>query len=161
MSIKEDARKAAEEMRASTWGGGFPVNPIRIASTLGVQVMEADLGDNISGALVKSKGKEPTILLNAQDAPNRKRFTCAHELGHLAKRQDDFSEFEYIDFRDGSSSTGEVESERFANAFAANLLMPEDAVREARDAGMSEYAMAQHFGASLMAVRYRLDNLGL
>ncbi|MBN8867777.1 MAG: ImmA/IrrE family metallo-endopeptidase [Solirubrobacterales bacterium] len=160
-SIKDEAQQAAEAMLQSTWDNSFPVEPSQIAQKLGVEVVETSLGGEISGALIKTKGRDPVILLNEEDTASRRRFTCAHELGHLDRRTGDLSEFEYIDFRDGTSSTGEVEAERFANAFAANLLMPEDAVREQAATGHNAYDMAQYFGASVLAVRNRLSSLGL
>jgi Zn-dependent peptidase ImmA (M78 family) len=51
--------------------------------------------------------------------------------------------------------------ERFANAFAAALLMPEKDVRRLRTLGMSEQEMARELGVSEAAMVNRLKNLSL
>src|SRR4051795_10282878 len=84
---------------------------------LGLQVLEAQLDQNTLGALVKEPGKEPTILLNQNDGQNRKRFTCAHELGHYVRRSEESDEYATIDLRNQSSATGEDHEEIYANEF--------------------------------------------
>src|SRR5579872_2579934 len=121
----------AERMRMSFWRGGFPVDPVQIARTLGIDVRQAVLSPDVSGALVKKLGEDPVILMNANDAPNRQRFTCAHELGHFVERGNDPDAYEYVDLRDTIwSAAGTDPAEVFANNFAANLLMPAAEVRE-------------------------------
>ena len=56
---------------------------------------------------------------------------------------------------------GVDERERFANAFAAALLMPEQAVNKFHQDGVHERAMARQFGVSEAAMVNRLKNLGL
>lgn len=138
-----------------------PVDPVKVARALGIQVVDAPLDDSISGALIKERGKDPRIVLNSKDSANRRRFTCAHELGHFVKRSDQPDEYEYIDYRDGRSSTGVDHDERYANSFAASLLMPEREVRRLEDEGLSELEMALRLGVSRDAMHYRLKNLQL
>ena len=74
----------ATRLRGDTWGEGrYPVDPVRIAHELGIDVRQSFLSPNVSGALIKEVGQDPVILLNANDSRNRQRFTCAHELGHF------------------------------------------------------------------------------
>ncbi len=116
----------------------------------------------MSGALVKKIGEDPTILLNAEDSTNRQRFTCAHELGHYVSRESDPSAYEYIDLRDTIWSASRVDpQEIWANAFAANLLMPETRIRELVADGSTPTALSVYFGVSQDALKFRLDNLGL
>ncbi len=65
-------------------GTRVPVDPIRLASYLGINVLIDDLPDNVSGRIEKRADRDPVITLNRADSTNRARFTCAHELGHYA-----------------------------------------------------------------------------
>ncbi len=155
------AGSAAGELLEECWDGALPVDPVRIAQSLGIKVLDTYLNEDVSGALVKRRGADPSILLNANDSRNRKRFTCAHELGHFIRRAEQPDQYEYVDYRDSRSSNGTAEEERFANSFAANLLMPEDRVKEFQKQGLADFRMAQKFGVSREAMQYRLENLDL
>ena len=61
----------------------------------------------------------PIIMLNENDGMNRKRFTCAHEIGHFVRRGDTTEPYTTIDFRDRLSSLGSDPEEIYANEFAA------------------------------------------
>jgi Zn-dependent peptidase ImmA (M78 family) len=161
MSRNHSAEFAASELLDECWDGVLPVDPVRIAQSLGVKVLDVYLNDDVSGALVKERGADPSILLNASDSKNRKRFTCAHELGHFIRRTERPDQYEYVDYRDSRSSTGTEEEERFANRFAADLLMPDFLVKELHKQGLPDFRMAQRFGVSRESLQYRLDNLGL
>jgi len=156
------AEKAASELLEECWDGTLPIDPVRISKSLDVKVLDVYLNRDVSGALVKKKGQDPSILLNAEDSRNRKRFTCAHELGHYIRRAArPEQQYEYVDYRDQRSSTGTDEEERYANSFAASLLMPEVAVKAMHDQEMASFRMAKIFGVSPESMQYRLDNLGL
>jgi Zn-dependent peptidase ImmA (M78 family) len=162
MLVTLDPVQQAERLRASAWGDRFPVDPVRIARRLGIDVRQAPLSDDISGALVKKLGQDPTILLNARDHPNRQRFTAAHEVGHFVSREEAPEEYEYIDLRDTVfSAAGTNQDEVFANQFAAHLLMPEREVRRLAEQGYSRTEMALYFGVSQDAMGYRITNLSI
>jgi Zn-dependent peptidase ImmA (M78 family) len=161
MARHKQAEKAASELLDECWDGALPIDPVRIAKSLGVKVLDVYLKKDVSGALVKKREQDPSILLNAEDSKNRKRFTCAHELGHYIRRAGQPDQYEYVDYRDEKSSTGTDEEERFANSFAASLLMPEVAVRTLFDQDLPAFRMAKQFGVSPESMQYRLDNLGL
>jgi Zn-dependent peptidase ImmA (M78 family)/transcriptional regulator with XRE-family HTH domain len=81
-------------------------------------------------------------------APDRDRFTIAHELGHLVLHQDQ------------QPATAEDE----ANYFAGALLFPEEAAREAvrPDATLSQLARVKAtYGISIQALIMRAANLGI
>ena len=145
-----NAEKSAELLLDSVWQlGKFPVDPVWIARQLGIDVIETKLPDEVSGAIVKDIGKDPIIALCHTDSNNRKRFTCAHELGHYAFRVDNNQdEYEYVDLRNRDSSNGTDPEEIFANQFAACLLMPEEEVRRKHKEKIPSFIMAQHFGVS-------------
>jgi Zn-dependent peptidase ImmA (M78 family) len=142
-------------------GRQSPIDPVRIAKSLGVKVLDVYLKRDVSGALMKKQEEDPSILLNAEDSTTRKRFTCAHELGHYIRRAGERNQYEYVDYRDQRSSTGTVEEEKYANSFAASLLMPELAVKAFHAEGPPEFRIAKRFGVSPEAMQYRLENLGL
>ncbi len=160
---KSLATNSAEEIRAQLWSEKkLPIDPVTIATKLGIKVKEADLADNISGAIIKEKNKDAIIVLNEKDSNNRKRFTCAHELGHYIYNQayNEYNdEFESVDFRDENSKQGTDPVEVFANQFAANLLMPFDLVKKYKDKGVNSVVLAVKFGVSVEAMNHRLNSI--
>ena len=153
----------AKEVLEAYWGGrGFPVDPAWIADRLGIKVVEMSLPPQISGALIKQEGKDPVILIERSDSKNRKRFSCAHELGHyFDKIRSNDDRYEYVDLRGAESKTGSNPQEVFANSFAASLLMPEAEVIMRLQEGQSLVHLARYFGVSGEALNYRLSRLGL
>jgi Zn-dependent peptidase ImmA (M78 family) len=145
-----------------------------IAAKLGLQVAEHDLGDNVSGVLYIDKGKG-TIGYNKSESKQRRRFTIAHEIGHFLLHRlaneifIDKKEFKPM-YRDEKSSTGEIQQEREANAFAAALLMPKDRlIRELNKMNIDLSddnedvieQMAEKFQVSKQAMMFRISNLQL
>jgi len=159
--VKEEAGRDATKLLRATWGGGIPVDPVEIARAAGLKVLEAELDENTLGALVKQPGKDPTILLNEADGKNRRRFTCAHELGHFVRRSEEADEYTRVDLRSPLSATGEDPEEIYANEFAACLLMPEEDVKRLHSAEVGDLEMAIRFKVSREAMQFRLKNLGL
>jgi Zn-dependent peptidase ImmA (M78 family) len=159
--VKREAEKDAAKLLKATWGGAIPVDPVAIARTAGLSVLEAHLDENTLGALVKQPGRDPTILLNEADSENRRRFTCAHELGHFVRRSEEADEYTRVDLRNSLSARGEDPEEVYANEFAACLLMPEDEVRSFVETGMGDLEMAIRFKVSREAMQFRLKNLEL
>lgn len=157
--IRVTATEAAERVLREQWGDSIPVDPARIARKMGIEVSDAYLDPDVAGAIEKRDGRPAHIYLSASDHPNRKRFTCAHEIGHYVKNEG--GNFEYIDYRDGTAAMGVYEDELFANAFAAALLMPEREVRRLHGLGMHERDMCRTFGVSQAAMVNRLKNLAL
>jgi Zn-dependent peptidase ImmA (M78 family) len=132
------------------------VNVRAIAVGLGAQVEEVSL--DYSGSFNWIDGK-PVIRVNANEPLVRRRFTLAHEIGHFQLRHED-------SFRDHpeSFSTGNYDPREIAaNQFAAELLMPEIAVRylvfklNLKAIG----SLAAKLQVSEVAMQYRLKNLGL
>ena len=159
--MNQAAERDAARVLASVWREGLPVDPARIARRLGIEVLEAPLPRDVSGALIKEAGEDPRILLNQNDSPNRQRFTCAHEIGHFVRRGDNPEVYEYIDRRDSLSGQGLLPDEMYANAFAAALLMPAEDVRRLHREKLTDLELAIRFGVSREAMQYRLTSLGL
>jgi Zn-dependent peptidase ImmA (M78 family) len=159
--VKMEAAEDAVKLLKAAWGGAIPVDPVAIARAAGLRVLEAELDEKTLGALVKNPGQDPAILLNQGDSENRRRFTCAHELGHFVRRSEEEEEYSTVDLRNPISSTGTDPEEIYANEFAASLLMPEDEVKGFVEAGMDDLEMAIRFKVSREAVQHRRANLEL
>lgn len=160
VTIQAEAKRDAERILKRAWvSHHFPVDPVRIARALGLEVVDVELDGNVAGAIVKDPGRDPIILVNKTDSANRKRFTVSHEIGHFVRHADD--EFGYVDRRDNLSSTGLSADEMYANAFAANLLMPEDEVKRLNNDDVTDFEMALRFGVSRDAMAVRLSTLGI
>ncbi len=139
---------------------------------MGLSLLPAELGDDISGVLVV-EGNSGTIGYDPTQAPVRQRFTIAHEIGHFVLHTSTsgvFIDKRYtaVFRRDQDSATGEHLEEIQANQFAASLLMPEDLLlSELRnhhfdlgdEQGLRE--LADRFQVSAQAMSIRLSGLGV
>jgi Zn-dependent peptidase ImmA (M78 family) len=146
-----------------------PVDVTDVAKRLGIQVKQADFGDDLSGVLVRKDGVA-IIGVHWAHAKNRQRFTIAHELGHhvLGHKHDSYLDKGFsVQFRESESGSGTPAEEREANQFAAALLMPRRWVlREFRqrpfelgdDSALAE--LSSMFHVSTQAMMWRLTNLG-
>jgi len=139
----------------------IPVDPIVIAKVLSINVFQGKLPPNVSAKISKEVGADPRIILNQADSPNRKRFSCAHEIGHYIQRGNTDAGFEWTDERGPLATEGIDADEIFANQFAASLLMPRDEVRSLHLNGGRVADLAVTFQVSVDAMQFRLNNLGL
>lgn len=142
---REKARSILKEYHIDSSGkqkANCFVDVEKIANQLGAKIVEGHFknpsGETVSGVLkIKGKNGKPVIAVEASDVPERKRFTIAHELGHLCLHaakalRIDPGVVEHLDFafRDSTSATAEKQEEIEANQFAAELLMPTDEIAE-------------------------------
>lgn len=107
----------------------------------------------------------------ARRSPGRRRFTIAHEVGHMLLHVpvahelfcDRPADIQEIDDSLPASKPPELRRrEREANLFACELLMPESLVDEqARATGFNLPALADRFEVSVPAMRLRLRLLKL
>jgi Zn-dependent peptidase ImmA (M78 family)/transcriptional regulator with XRE-family HTH domain len=120
----------------------MPIGPVRNLTrwieSAGVIVIEERLGTRRIDALSQWASEYPVILLNADLPTDRKRWTLAHEVGHLVLHSD------YID--------PDVESQ--ANDFAAEFLMPRHIIdSDLRNLTPSRLlALKQVWGVSMQAI---------
>ena len=139
---------------------GKKLQVVKLAKYFGLNVVEKNFEQNISGKLVIGKGPEsPSVIyVNSNHSENRKRFTIAHELGHFINHRKDGAEFEdTVFFRKGDIFGIEYS----ANKFAADILMPESEVRKSVIEGIRDVgSLAEEFGVSASAMKYRLEQLG-
>jgi Zn-dependent peptidase ImmA (M78 family) len=109
------------------------------------------------------------IVVNASHHPNRQRFTLAHELAHHVLHRDYLTENVHVDTtvltRNERSSTGADRKEVEANAFAAELLMPQPQLRRLGKVDVNDDVkladLARTFKVSPTAMAIRLENLQL
>ena len=158
------AKELAVKARLKYWGDSIPVDPVSVANKLGISVLQNDLPSEVSGALLKEQGEDPVIMVHFRDSPNRKRFTIAHELGHYFYRHNDGdssndAEYSYVDLRGSLASAGTDIEEMFANAFAAEFLMPESEVKRLSKREKNPAILAGQFGVSGEAMSVRFSTL--
>ncbi|WP_125612663.1 ImmA/IrrE family metallo-endopeptidase [Specibacter cremeus] len=160
--IRRSADDNAQGVLDSFWDGKLPIDPVKIALDMGVEVYTAQLGDEVYG-MISGTPSEAKIYLDVDQAPVRMRFTCAHEIGHYIERSSrttaDDSEYAEIDVRSGRDHGKPIEV--FANHFAGALLMPKEVVEKFHTKGMNVYAMASKFNVSVQAMSLRKMHLGL
>ena len=157
--VTEGYRAARELRQRRGLGKQQRLDPFELASSLGIVVVRRPLAERrIAGAyLYRSREQRSFILINATDLMTRQRFTAAHELGHWSfERQETVV--------DDDLECGETHVERRANAFSAELLLPEAAVRawsvrEGWPQSTDEIAeLAISYGLSYDATMWRLVN---
>lgn len=128
-SSRDDVRRKAEDARAWLRLGPGPVPDLSaVMDAAGIAVYRGPLGSNldstVSGAFVNHDAVGFGVLVNSQTTPGRRRFTLAHELAHALFHGDGLQV--------SVSFSGRREAlERFANAFAAEFLVPVAALRSA------------------------------
>lgn len=128
-----------------------------MAARCGVLVLTHSFPDALSGLVIELDAGA-IIGVNAQHAHVRQRFTTAHELGHhLLGHADRF----HIDVTDGHQPGYDYRSERAANDFAAELLMPRRILAREFNLDDRPRILANAFEVSEIAMGYRLVNLGL
>lgn len=155
MNRNDIEKKAADLIQSSGVEGIYPVPLIPIAEHLGYTIKEFEPNTpekaRISGVVHYSKAN---ILVNSQEPYVRRRFTVAHEIGHIQLHGEKNN---YIDYRNANATSSEHESD--ANKFAAALLMPEDKFKAVVHASNSYLTVAKFFDVGADAARYRAINL--
>lgn len=153
-------------------GTDLPVDIEAIARHLRAQIVEERLDRSVSGMLYRDDD-HIVIGVNASHPEQRRRFTIAHELGHLVlhKGRPLVVDHVRVNFRDANSSAATDFEEIQANAFAAELLMPRDQVLATARQALERATpgteatvvrdLAAGFEVSEQAMDYRLMNLGL
>jgi Zn-dependent peptidase ImmA (M78 family)/transcriptional regulator with XRE-family HTH domain len=128
-----------------------------IEENLGIDVMvEVRESPGVFGASI-TDAEFSLIFVNADQRATQALFTLAHELGHVLAKDGDSLIIVDDDLNPRSNN------ERFANAFAANLLLPEHKVRELIPSGspnaLTICRLLSDSGASFETLVYRLHNL--
>ncbi len=150
-----------------------PIDVIYLAKALNIEIRIRDFAKDMSGFAYQKAG-EKVIGVNANDSPLRQRFTIAHELGHIyLDPRDDLNVDKnfVLEYRNGISSQGTHLKEIEANYFAAELLMPEELLKEDIEEYKKDYGgfdfeddllvnlLAKKYGVSRHAMSVRLASL--
>lgn len=139
---------AAAKMIRAQWR--MPIGPVRNLTrwieSAGVIVIEEHLGTKRIDGLSQWASDYPVLLLNADLTNDRKRWTLAHELGHLVLHSN------YVD--------PDVEAQ--ADAFAAEFLMPRHIIEpDLRELTPSRLiALKKQWGVSMAALFEHAYRLG-
>lgn len=151
-----DARGAedAAQMLRDNWGlGDAPVeNLIQTAEAMGVVVIGQDhVSERFDGLAGRIHDDVPVIVLNSEVETVRRRFSLAHELGHLVMQTPE--------------NMPDNQSEKLAHRFASAFLVPENVVRrelgDNRDSiSFAELgALKRRYGLSMQGWVYRAGEL--
>ena len=159
--FQEAVRARLETVSSSDRHLTEPVDPEKIAEQLDLEVVLTPLESNVGGFVLKKNGEAVKIYVNSNDSWERRKFTLAHEIGHYWLHRDDDGEFGYVEYRDELSTRGTDPVERWANSFAAELIMPARYIRMAWARGDSLDCIQEQLGVSYAAFGHRLVNLGL
>jgi Zn-dependent peptidase ImmA (M78 family)/transcriptional regulator with XRE-family HTH domain len=128
-----------------------------IENRLQVDVAVEEHGDGTLAGAAITDTSLPLVFVRASQPRSRALFTLAHELAHVLARDGET-------FTLDKDLNAHNDSERFANAFAATLLMPAAAVSdEHAQHGLTPVGLARmltRFGVSFESLVYRLHNLG-
>ncbi|MFN8418796.1 MAG: ImmA/IrrE family metallo-endopeptidase [Anaerolineae bacterium] len=145
-----------------------PIDVELIAQLKRAEVRYAPFDDTVSGILYR-EADQIIIGVNKEHSDVRKRFTIAHEIGHLLLHPEPY----YIDrqftirMRDGRSALAVDIHEIEANSFAAELLMPTQMLLADISGKQIDYVddqiiktLANLYKVSMQAMTFRLTNLG-
>lgn len=158
----EFAKSIAEDYLLALNLGKYPGNNLIYAlQEKNILIFCKDLGSGGSSASVVGDFGA-AILLNKKDTPWRRTFDIAHELFHLITWYVYPPEEVYDDEDRGKSN-----AEKYADAFAASLLLPEKSLlkeiekREGREGLdlIDILDIASKFRVSIQALTWRLQNL--
>lgn len=163
------ARKKALELLESGHIKKAPVPVEKLATSLKAKLRYEPYAGHLSGVLHRRNDGSSVIGVNSLHANTRRRFTIAHELGHLLLHKNEMlhvdSKFP-IALRSELSSLAVDELEIEANQFAAELLMPtellnKDIARIRDDIEIEDAVgkLADKYQVSVQAMTIRLSTL--
>lgn len=143
-----DIERAAARLRKAWHMGDGPVCSLfEIIEENGIKIFEIEEDESFDGMSARA-GRQFMIVINRLKTPDRRRFTAAHELGHILC---------------GFAQTEDAHCHDFAKA----LLLPKEAfIRELhgnrKKIALTELiAVKEKFGVSIQAILHRAFDLGL
>jgi hypothetical protein len=152
-----DIRRQATRLLDSAGISREPVSLRDVVSALNLELVSKTREPFTSEAALEPLGDARAIVLNGSGDSGRRRFSIAHEIGHFVLHPQ-----RVRPERGGAVNAAGRREEREADAFAAELLMPEHLVREAvGEQGLDVSRLADRFEVSRKAMQTRLTSLGL
>lgn len=156
-------QQAAQALRLREQIGFDRVDIWQLLDQLQIPVVLREFGNEAGDGLYLWERQMPLILVNASKRASRQRFTAAHELGHHEMHRFDHERL-VIEDQDIFASGGSDEAE--ANAFAAYLLAPDEAILKVLGDRVGERVtpdvvveLMGVFGLSYDATTWRLVNM--
>jgi Zn-dependent peptidase ImmA (M78 family) len=163
------ARRRAQELLKEGKVKKAPVPIEELAVAVQARIRFEPFTGQVYGMVHRNPDGTATIGVNSIDAPNRQRFTIAHEIGHLLLHKDEslhVDEKSIIGLRNDESSRATDTKEIEANQFAAELLMPAEFLdRDLRklpddiEAEEAVIRLARQYQVSVQAMTVRLTAL--
>jgi hypothetical protein len=152
-----EIRRQAARLLQSAGVTREPVSLRDVVSALNLEVVQTSGEPFYCEAALEPVGDGHRIVLHGRSSERRRRFTIAHEVGHFVLHPQRLAPQ-----RNGGGNAAWQAQEREADQFAAELLMPEDLVREAVLVhGVDTDRLADRFEVSRRAMQTRLKWLGL
>ena len=153
----------------SRYTASAPVDLDAIFRELGVGYREQHIPTGESG-WIERDGDYFTVVVNASEGEQRRRFTAAHELSHYLMHRDLMDDGSRMNrhtdrlFDKNADDDDGLFTHRHevqANKMAARIIMPAKLVRRKHAEGMSAGEIAKAFKVSRAAMEIRLSTLGL
>lgn len=148
-----DAEKAAGKIRRKWKLGDAPIsNLMELLEDKGVRIYEIETGGNFHGISAWAENI-PVIAVRVQDDLLRKRFTIAHELGHIL-----------LSFPE---SGNQKSREKLCHTFAGAFLLPKNVIKAELGDNRSGIALWELkkikgiYGISIQAIMARANRLGI
>ena len=166
LSAFEQAWRLADEERKRLELGAAPAHQLIqvLEERVGIKVFFLELGDQISGASIRSPRFGPALLVNRGHVPGRRVFTAAHEFFHLltegrvARSKGPEAIHVCTPNREGGRKD---RADQLADQFAGRLLLPPEhfleqlRALESKDGHVNPFDLnrvGQYFGVSTQAV---------
>ncbi len=119
-----------------------------------IYILEDSIRFNGLSGWAENSEKHPFIVINSNESLplDRKRFTAAHELGHLLLEQ--------------NINNPEIDHEKVANRFAGAFLLPKETIDNELFGKRSKISLFEienikkKYKISIQAIMYRLKDLG-
>jgi Zn-dependent peptidase ImmA (M78 family)/DNA-binding XRE family transcriptional regulator len=122
-AVQQGARVAEEERRRLQLGISPLANVAEVLETQGVRTAQITLPDDVSGLTLSEPSVGLFVIANSGHHLLRRRYSYAHEYAHVLLDRERLGTISRAADRDDLIEVR-------ANAFAANLLLPEEGVRQ-------------------------------
>ena len=123
-------------------------DPFKLARALGIEVMVCDIGSRLGCYMYLKRSK--CIWINESLEGNERTFVMAHEVGHAILHPKENCYF----LRNQTFLNTRIEQE--ANAFAAELLISDDAILEAKENNYTIDQLSRILGYEKELIELRL-----
>ncbi len=168
--MPERAQEVLDYFGITDFSKGVPI--IGIMNKMGIKAYQRELSPEGLSAYIsvdpkfqEMYGTNKIACVHKYDNSGHKRFALAHELAHYLFDFDERQDVRYYNTY-FSNRYEETEEERRANAFAANLLMPEEEFRKQyilcenlQSKADTVTKLSSFFGVSITAVLKRFEEL--